>query len=148
MSRHPFPAAGLALPERTRVVDAVSMKVYSLLTDDPNPIHWDPAAVVAQGLGDRPVNQGGLNAGYAVHALTDWAGGPQTLRTSAVRFRGSVLAGDTVVSGGEITDVQRRDGGIEVTAAIWVRTPDGTDVVIGTATVMLCGTADGRGTTA
>lgn len=135
------PAVGVTvgdrIPDREIDVHAESMKVFSLLTDDPNPIHWDVAAVRAQGLGDRPVNQGGLNAGYALHAVTAWAGGPAALREARVRFLGSVHAGDRVTAGGEIIEVSPDPSGLRVSVRVWLRTEAGADVVAGSVVVVL-----------
>jgi acyl dehydratase len=127
---------GAQIPDRTFQVRAEAMKIFSLLTDDPNPIHWDVEAVTARGLGDRPVNQGGLNAGYVLQAITAWAGGPEALRRADVRFLGSVFAGDTVVAGGEIVDVRpTSDGRADVSLSIWLRSSTGVGVIAGSAVV-------------
>jgi acyl dehydratase len=120
-----------ALPEHTVLVEPGPMQVFSLLTRDPNPIHWDVAAVSALGLGDRPVNQGGLNVGYVVGAVSRWAGSRAAIRSVRVRFHGSVRAGDTVTAGGEVENV---DGGL-AHLRVWLRDESGADVVTGTATV-------------
>ena len=137
---------GARIPERTIEVRAEAMKVFSLLTDDPNPIHWDVHAVAAQGLGDRPVNQGGLNAGYALHAVTEWAGGPATLRSIDVRFLSSVCAGDLVVAGGEVVDVEpTADGGARVSVSVWLRSAEGVGVISGSAVLLLPAAPGGTG---
>ena len=130
-------SVGTRIPDREVDVRAESMKVFSLLTDDPNPIHWDVAAVRAQGLGDRPVNQGGLNAGYALQAVTAWAGSPAALREARVRFLGSVHAGDRVTAGGEIIEVSPDPSGLRVSVRVWLRTEAGADVVAGSVVVVV-----------
>lgn len=126
---------GTALPVQRVAVRAAAMKVFSLLTADPNPIHWDVAAVRAQGLGERPVNQGGLNAGYLARAVTDWAGDTGVLRTLRVRFRGGVAAGDTVTVHGTVSRVDRDGPLIRAVIDVWLRDADGADVADGTAEV-------------
>ena len=110
------------IPDRTLVVEAGPMKVFSLLTADPNPIHWDA---------ERPVNQGGLNVGYVIGAVSDWAGSSAAIREVRVRFHGTVLAGDTVTAGGEVDEVR---GGL-AHLRVWLRDEHGTDLLTGTATV-------------
>lgn len=105
---------GTEIPLRSTVVDAGSMKVFSLLTDDPNPIHWDRAAVAALGLGDRLINQGGLNVAYVINAVSEWAGGADRIVNVSVRFRGNVLEDDTVTAVGVITAIDDGIATIEV----------------------------------
>jgi acyl dehydratase len=128
---------GWTLPVQRVEVRAEAMKVFSLLTADPNPIHWDVAAVQAQGLGDRPVNQGGLNAGYVARAVTAWTNDTAALRTLQVRFRGSVAAGDTVTAGGTVTGVVRDGELVRAVVDVWLRDATGAEVADGTAEVEL-----------
>ncbi|MHB8736479.1 MAG: MaoC/PaaZ C-terminal domain-containing protein, partial [Terriglobales bacterium] len=37
-------------------IDPEKMKIFAVVLDDPNPIHLDPAAVRAAGLGDRVIS--------------------------------------------------------------------------------------------
>lgn len=128
---------GAQLPVQRVEVRADAMKVFSLLTADPNPIHWDSAAVRAQGLGDRPINQGGLNAGYVANAVAAWAGSRTALRELRVRFRGSVAAGDPVDAGGEVVQTATDGCRVHAVLRVWLRDAAGTDVVVGTASVEL-----------
>ncbi|WP_214103363.1 MaoC family dehydratase [Acrocarpospora catenulata] len=121
------------LPEVRTTVEAGPMRVFTLLTADPNPIHFDVAAVRAAGLGDRLVNQGGLNVAYVVRAITRWAGSSAALREVRVRFLGNVFDGDEVTAGGEVADGE----GSRVRLRVWLRGPGGTEVLTGTATVDL-----------
>lgn len=134
------PAVGTRLPElEVPAVSAEKMKTMAALLADPTPIHFDPAAVAAAGLGDRPVNQGPLNVGYVMNLLARFAGGHERLRRIRVRFMGTVFAGDRLVAGGVVTGV-REEGGTrlvdcDVTLRVVGREPD--LVLSGTATVEL-----------
>lgn len=121
-------AIGAELPVRTTTVKAARMKVFSLLTNDPNPIHWDPDAVTALGLGDRLINQGGLNVGYVITAVADWAGGPERIVDVKVRFLGNVFDGEEVRAGGTVRAVE--DG--IATIDVWLMRPDDTVAIRGT----------------
>ena len=82
------------------VIESVSpekMKIFAALARDPNPIHWDRAAVAERGLGDRLINQGPTNLGYVVNMLLAWTG-PASLRDIAVRFTSNVFDGDVVTA--------------------------------------------------
>ena len=89
---------------------AEKMKTMAALLADPTPIHWDVGTLQALGMGDRPINQGPLNMGYVMNAVTDWAGGPDRLRRLRVRFLGNVLAGDHLRVRGTVTALREEDG--------------------------------------
>ena len=113
------------IPDRTLVVEAGPMKVFSLLTADPNPIHWDA---------ERPVNQGGLNVGYVIGAVSDWAGSSAAIREVRVRFHGTVLAGSNEARPQWMGEVDEVRGGL-AHLRVWLRDEHGTDLLTGTATV-------------
>ena len=66
-------------------VSPEKMKIFAALARDPNPIHWDRAAVAERGLGDRLINQGPINLGYVVNMLLAWTG-----PASLARHRGAL----------------------------------------------------------
>jgi 3-hydroxybutyryl-CoA dehydratase len=110
--------AGDLLPSWTvESVDPEKMKIMAALLRDPNPIHLDPAAARALGLGDRVVNQGPVNFGYVQNMLAAWAGGPGRIRAISLRLTAIVLAGDRVAAGGRVTSVS--SGGV-VECAVWL----------------------------
>ena len=84
---------GAEIPPLTIVVDAQRMKTMAAILRDPYPVHWDPDAVRAAGLGDRPINQGPLNLGYVANMLMAWAG-DDAVRRLTVRFGDRVVADD------------------------------------------------------
>jgi 3-hydroxybutyryl-CoA dehydratase len=98
-------------------VDPEKMKIMAALLRDPNPIHLDPAAARALGLGDRVVNQGPVNFGYVQNMLAAWAGGPGRIRALSLRLTATVLAGDRLAAGGRVTSVSL--GGL-VECDVWL----------------------------
>jgi acyl dehydratase len=126
--------AGTTLPPWSTVVEAGPMREFSLITRDPNPIHWDVAEVRALGLGDRTINQGGLNVAYVVAAVRAGAPG-SVLRRIRVRFAGNVAAGDTVHVEATVVAVRDAEADLEV------RLLDQDDAVVlsGTAVLMTGG---------
>lgn len=123
---------GEALPEyEIGPVSAEKMKTMSALMRDANPIHFDPAAVCALGMGDRVVNQGPLNQAYVVTMLARWAGGADRVRAIRLRYLGNVFAGDKLRAGGTVTAVR----GAEVDCEVWLEVIGGAKVISGTATV-------------
>ncbi|MFE5704307.1 MaoC family dehydratase [Rhodococcus koreensis] len=126
-------AVGDVIPEHHVVVRADAMKPMALLLRDPNPIHWDPGALRALGLDERPINQGPLNVSYIWEAIAAWTGEPTLIRSLRVRFVSNALAGDRLVVGGEVIshDPEKR----RVTCSVWVHHADGQPVLTGTAAI-------------
>ena len=115
------------------------MKIFAAIARDPNPIHWDRAAVAERGLGDRLINQGPINLGYVVNMLLAWTG-PASLRDIAVRFTSNVFDGDMVTAGGVVTGVRVEQGERLADCDVWLDRDDGTRAIAGTATVGACPT--------
>lgn len=131
---------GEALPEVvTAAVRPEDIKLMALILRDPNPIHFDLAAVARAGLGDRVVNQGGATMAYIVNHLAEWAGSRAAIRRLSCSFRGNVVAGDDVLVGGRITSVEATDGGKLVECEVWADVVGGRRAISGTARVLLPG---------
>lgn len=129
--------AGTEIPALELVVDPEKMKVMAALLADPNPIHFDPRALAALGMEERPVNQGPLNMGYLQTMLARWAGGRDRLLSFQVRFRGNVLAGDRVRASGTVTAVEDTDRGRVAACDISLEVLGGAVVLSGTADVII-----------
>lgn len=127
------PVPGDPVPPWRTEVSGERMKVLAALIQDPNPIHFDPAAVAALGMGDRIVNQGPINLAYVMNLLQAWGGPGTRLRRIQVRFLGNVLAGDDVVAGGVVTAV----AGMDVELDVWLDVDGGERVLSGRASVTL-----------
>jgi acyl dehydratase len=113
-------------------VEQQPMSIFSLLMRDPNPLHFDPAAVAAAGLGERTVNQGTINMAYVLNELLRLAGAPGRVRTFHCRFLGNVFAGDRVQAHARVTDV----AGSLVTLDVRLDRADGdAGVLAGSATI-------------
>jgi len=123
---------GTEIPPVRFRVEPEPMKVFTLITDDPNPIHWDAEAVVTAGLGDRVINQGGLNLSYVLNAVTAWTGSRASIVRTKVRFLGNAFAGDALVAGGVVTEIDDSSTPALATLSVWLRHTDGTDLVSGT----------------
>ena len=101
----------------TLVIDPVpesAMKTMAALLDDPTPIHYDPAAVRAAGMGQAPINQGTINVGYLVELACRIGGGRESLRSITVRLLGSVFAGDCLRCTAEVLSVDSEAGLLEL----------------------------------
>ncbi len=120
------------------VVDAVSaehIRMLALLLHDPNPIHFDLAAVAMAGLGDRVVNQGGATMAYLYDMLIAWTGSRRAISRLECRFQANVFAGDRVVAGGVVTAVWDTPEGHAADCNVWVDVENGARAISGSATV-------------
>jgi acyl dehydratase len=116
------------------VIDSVSaerMKTLAVVLDDPNPIHLDPEAVRALGMGDRVVNQGPANFAWVLDMLRAAAPGAE-IRDLRVRLLANVFAGDRVIAAGR---VEARDGDA-LSCSVWLDVEGGARALDGTATLI------------
>ena len=113
-------------------VEPEKMKTFAVALDDPNPIHLDPAAVKAAGLGDRVINQGPAGLGYLLNMLREAAPGAR-VQDLRVRFTANVFGGDRVVAAGVVEAVE--DG--RAHCRVWLDITDGRRALAGTATLVL-----------
>jgi 3-hydroxybutyryl-CoA dehydratase len=119
-------------PRVIESVDPEKMKTFAVALDDPNPIHLDPEAVKAAGLGDRVINQGPAGLGYLLNMLAESVPGA-TVADLRVRFTANVFGGDRVVAAGVVDSVENGRAGCRV----WLDVTDGKRALSGTATLVL-----------
>ena len=119
-------------------VSAERMRTMAALLRDPNPLHWDRAAVAALplGLGPRTINQGPLGLSYLINMLHAWAG-PASIRRIVMRFPNVVLDGDRVIARGRITALREEQGRQLADCDIWLEHEERGVLLEGTATVVL-----------
>lgn len=138
-------AVGDALPDWTlECVRPERMRTVAAILRDPNPVHWDRAAVAARGGGDRAINQSPLNLAYVANMLMEWAG-PRCIRRLRVRFPGVVREGDRVTAGGIVRELSRQAGVLLAECEVWLDVQGSPRAVEGTALVAVPeGTARGE----
>jgi acyl dehydratase len=119
-------------PLRIESVSPEHMKTMAVVLDDPNPIHIDPEAVKALGMGDRVINQGPTGVGYLLDMLAAALPGA-TVEEIDLRFMANVLGGDTVVAGGKVTEI----GDGTLTCEVTLDVDGGAKAIAGTATLAL-----------
>jgi len=117
-------------------IDPEKMKIFAVVLDDPNPIHLDPAAVRAAGLGDRVINQGPASFGYVLNLLR--AAAPDAvIRELNVRLTANVYGEDRVVVAGRVERRECVDGECRVTCSVWLDVDSGRRALQGTATLIV-----------
>ncbi len=130
-------AVGTDLPPYSiAAVDPESMKLWAAFLRDPNPIHLDPRAVQAKGLGDKVINQGPANLAYIITMLQRALHG-SILVSLEVRYAASVFGGDAVEAGGKITEVAREASGLRIGCEVWLRANDRDPAITGQAVLGL-----------
>lgn len=123
--------AGDELPGWRHEVRASAMVPLAAILRDPNPIHLDPAAVAAAGLGDRVINQGPANLAYVVNMLGNALPNHRIERLDS-RFLANVRDGDIVEARGTI--VEATDD--RVTCDVWLDLQGTGPAVRGRATLV------------
>lgn len=110
---------GDELPPLTIDVGEAEIAELAAILRDPNPIHLDPAAVRAAGLGDRVVNQGPANLAYILNML-EAAFPLHRLDSLESRYLANVRAGDRAEAGGAILAIE--DDTID--CEVWLKVED------------------------
>jgi len=120
-------AVGDRLPERTVTLDQGWLIRYAGASGDFNPLHWDPAFAAGVSPTGGVIAHGMLNAGLVGNAVSEWAGGPERVRSLTTAFRAPCPVGATVTVGGEVlaVDLDTRTA----TLAVWAVLADGAKVV-------------------
>jgi acyl dehydratase len=117
--------------ERTRRVTARDIELFTELTGDRNPLHYDEAAAKASPFGEIIV-QGGITSGILNALVAEDLPGPGTVFLNANwNFTAPVRPGDEITGTVEITEV-REDKPITKLRTSVTR-QDGTVVLEGTA---------------
>ena len=122
---------GHILPVHRLKITASPMRTMALILRDPNPIHLDPAASAAAGLGDRVINQGPSNVAYVMDMLMAAFPGHR-LQAFECRFLSSVRDGDDVEAGGVVTEVSDDRTFCEA----WLKVGEGAVALLALATLV------------
>lgn len=126
-----MPAAG-ASAERSRTVGKHEIELFTEITGDRNPLHYDEAAAKASLFGGLIV-QGGVTSGILNAVVAEDLPGPGTVFLGTeLKFVKAVYVGDTITGRVEVTKV-REDKPI-CNLAVWVRNQKGEVCLSGTAT--------------
>lgn len=119
-------------PFRLAVVKPEAMHAWAKFLHDPNPIHLDPQAVRAKGLGDRVINQGPANLAYVISMLQR-AFPTAMIEALDVRYVDNVFGGDAVAASGKVTAVEDAGERRTVTCEIALHAEGRGPVITGTA---------------
>jgi acyl dehydratase len=130
-SMHGKPAVG-AVAERQRTVRSEDIELFTAMSGDRNPLHYDRALAEASIFG-RVIVQGGVTTGLLNAAVAEDLPGPGTVFLGVEwKFVKAVGVGDTITARVEILSV--RDDKPICTLSTTIRNQDGDNCVTGTAT--------------
>ena len=118
---------GTLLPERRETLDQARLVRYAGASGDFNPLHWDPDFAAGVSPTGSVIAHGMLNLGILGNVVSDWAGGPERVRSLGASFRAPCPVGATVTFGGEVLAVDAEAG--TATVAIWALLDDGAKVI-------------------
>jgi len=126
-----MPVAG-AHAERSRTVGKREIELFTEMTGDRNPLHYDEAAA-QESLFGRLIVQGGVTSGILNAIVAEDLPGPGTVfLATELKFVKAVYVGDTITGRAEVTKI-REDKPI-CTLAVSVRNQKGEVCLSGTAT--------------
>jgi acyl dehydratase len=118
---------------RTRTVLERDIELFSEITGDRNPLHYDPDLAAASRFGGIVV-QGGVTSGLLNAVVAEDLPGPGSVFLHVDwSFRAPVRPGDTITAEVRVTDV--RDDKPITTLATLITNQDGVVVLDGTAVV-------------
>lgn len=120
-------SVGERLPELAVTLDQAWLVRYAGASGDLNPLHWDPAFAAQVSPTGGIIAHGMLNMGLVSRLVTEWAGGPEHVRSLSASFRAPCPVGATVTVGAEVTAVD--EAARTATLAVWAELPDGAKVV-------------------
>jgi 3-hydroxybutyryl-CoA dehydratase len=131
-------SAGSTLaPLRIARVDAATMRLWSTLLKDPNPIHLDRDAVRAMGLGDRLINQGPANLACIISMLLKALPGAR-LESLGVRYVDNAYEGDAVEASGTVREIMPGPP-MRIVCEVSLQAIGRGPVIQGSATLILAG---------
>lgn len=118
-----------------RQITQERVDAYAEASGDHNPIHLDESYASTTQFGTR-IAHGMLSLALVTEMLASEF--PNTWHSGGklkVRFSAPVFPGESVVTYGEITAIDESEGVLTATCTIGCKKPDGTDAVVGRATV-------------
>jgi acyl dehydratase len=118
---------GQQIPSRTQRIEQANLIQYAGASGDFNPLHWQEEFASKVSPTGGIIAHGMLNMGVVGATVTDWAGGPDKVRSLSASFRAPCPVGATVTFGGEVVEVDEQAR--TATLAVWAELEDGSGVV-------------------
>lgn len=120
-------AVGDRIPEATEVLEQARLIQYAGASGDFNPLHWQTEFASQVSPTGGIIAHGMLNMGLVSKVVTEWAGGPEKVRSLATTFRAPCPVGARVTLGGEVLSIDQKAR--TATLSVWAELEDGGKVV-------------------
>ena len=140
-------AVGDRLPTKEFQATTQRLVKYAGASGDFHPLHYDWAYAQSKGY-PSPVVHGTLNRAWMVMLVSGWIGDPTRIKTLSCRFVSSVFSTGmrsmmeaaedniTCIASGEVASVYEDNGQRYIECNLWVKRPDGTDVMTGKTKIL------------
>jgi acyl dehydratase len=128
---------GDELPTLTKApISQTQLIRYAGASGDFNPLHTDPEIGKSVGIGGT-IAQGMLIMGCVGQLISDYLGGPGTLRKYGVRFQSMTRPGDVLTCAGTVTKKYEEDGKGYIEADVYAADATGDKKASGSFTAEL-----------
>ena len=124
------PNVGTQVPEIERTADAVDLFMFSASAWLLHRIHYDLPYTTQEEAHPGLLIHGPLQGTYIMQAAQWWLGDDARLKSITYRHKAPAYLGDTLMCGGEVTEVTAGTIAVDV----WAKTSDGTVTTEGRAT--------------
>lgn len=118
---------GLEIPAYQQTIDQAQLIQYAGASGDFNPLHWQEEFAAQVSPTGGIIAHGMYNAGIMARVVTEWAGGPEKVKSIKSSFRAPCPLGATVTFGGEVLEIDEQAR--TATLAIFAELPDGGPVI-------------------
>ena len=118
---------GTTVPPVRETLDQDRLIRYAAASGDFNPLHWDPDFAATVSPTGGVIAHGMLNMGILSRVVTDWAGGPDRVRSLSATFRAACPVGATVTYGAEVVALDETQR--TATLAVWAELEGGKRVI-------------------
>jgi hydroxyacyl-ACP dehydratase HTD2-like protein with hotdog domain len=126
------------IPELTVCPDHAQLFMFSAITWNRHPIHYNKDAAISEGLPDIVV-QRALIGNFLARFITDWVGDQAELRKLAWKVTRSALAGKDIVCRGRIREKKDSEEEKCLICEVTASTEKGELIASGEATVVFTG---------
>ena len=120
-------AVGEQIPTRTQTIEQSHLIAYAGASGDFNPLHWQTEFASQVSPTGGIIAHGMLNMGLVSKVVTEWAGGPEKVRSLATTFRAPCPVGARITLGGEVLSIDQEAR--TATLSVWAELEDGGKVV-------------------
>ena len=130
-------AVGTHLPNISKSISQPMIDQYGKVNNDTNLMHYDRAFAQQHGYRDA-IGHGLMTFAFASEMLGQYFGPQWTLGGKVrIKFIAPVYPGDTITTGGQVTDSHAETDGPRLTVDIWCENQDGEPVLVGEANALV-----------